>query len=360
MKLATQNSSPDLPSRRPVEVPPRRPEVLAPEERLSLRKRIKSLLRQRRAILVAHYYTSVELQTLADETGGCVSDSLEMARFGHESAAKTLVVCGVRFMGETAKILNPEKRILMPDLAAECSLDLGCPPRDFQRFCGAHPERTVVVYANTSAAVKACADWMVTSGSALEVARHLRDRGEPILWAPDKYLGDYVRRRSGADMLLWDGACVVHEEFKGRELAELRVRHPEAKVLAHPESPTPVLEQADLVGSTTDLIQAVRRLKAQSFIVATDQGIFHKMREAAPGKSLLPAPTSGKGATCKSCNYCPWMAMNGLRGVAQVLESGDQEIHVDPELRERALLPIHRLLRFTTGRKLTLYGNNDA
>ncbi len=347
-------------SQAPLKLPERRPEVLEPGERLHLRKRIKRLLRERHAVLVAHYYTSAELQTLAEETHGCVSDSLDMARFGHESDARTLVVCGVRFMGETAKILNPEKRVLMPDLDAECSLDLRCPPGEFQRLCDAHPERTVVVYANTSAAVKVCADWMVTSGSALEVVSHLHARGKKILWAPDKFLGDYVRLRSGADMLLWDGACVVHEEFKGRELAEMRALHPEAKVLVHPESPAAVLEQADVVGSTSALIQAVSRLDAQSFIVATEQGIFHKMREAAPGKTLLPAPTSGRGATCRSCSYCPWMAMNSLRGVARVLETGENLIRLDAAVRERALVPIRRLLRFTAQRKLQVYGNNDA
>src|SRR5690606_3452827 len=183
-----------------------------------------------------------------------------------------------------------------------------------------HPDRTVVVYANTSAAVKARADWVVTSSIALDVVADLHARGERILWAPDRHLGTYVQRQTGADMLLWQGACIVHDEFKGTELELLRADHPEARVLAHPESPQSVLAQADVIGSTTQLINAARELDAASFIVATDQGILYKMREAAPGKVFIAAPTAGNSATCKSCAHCPWMAMNALDGVADVLE----------------------------------------
>src|SRR6267378_6085292 len=217
----------------------------------SQRRRARELLAQHDAVLVAHYYVDGELQDLALETGGCVSDSLEMARFGRDHPAKTLIVAGVRFMGETAKILNPEKCVLMPDLEATCSLDLGCPAHEFSAFCDQHPERTVVVYANTSAAVKARAGWVVTSAIALDVVRHLHERGERILWAPDRHLGAYVRSRTGADMLLWHGACVVHEEFKALELEILKKEHPRAKVLVHPETPAEVIKLADAVGSTT-------------------------------------------------------------------------------------------------------------
>jgi len=263
-------------------------------------------------------------------------------------------------MGETAKILNPEKRVLMPDLRAECSLDLGCPAEAFSAFCDAHPDRTVVVYANTSAAVKARADWMVTSGSALEVVRHLAGEGRSILWAPDKYLGHYVQEQTGADMLLWNAACVVHEEFKGRELAELRQRHPAAKVLVHPESPPSVIAQADVVSSTTGIINAVRSLPAQEFIVATDRGIFYKIRQAAPDKTLIEAPTAGNSATCRSCAHCPWMAMNGLRKLAATLREGSNEIEVPADIAARAARPIRRLLNFTAGRQQVVYCNNDA
>ena len=342
------------------EVPATVVETLDAAERDALRAEIKRLLVRENAVLVAHYYTDPELQALADETGGHVSDSLDMARFGHEHPASTLVVAGVRFMGETAKILNPEKRVLMPDLRAECSLDLGCPADAFSTFCDAHPDRTVVVYANTSAAVKARADWMVTSGSALEVVRHLAGEGHKILWAPDKYLGHYVQEQTGADMLLWNAACVVHEEFKGRELAELRQRHPAAKVLVHPESPPSVIAQADVVSSTTGIINAVRSLPAQEFIVATDRGIFYKIRQAAPDKTLIEAPTAGNSATCRSCAHCPWMAMNGLRKLAATLREGHNEIAVPADIAARAVLPIRRLLDFSAARQRVVYGNNDA
>lgn len=345
---------------RSFEVPPTVVESLEPAEREALRAEIRALLERENAVLVAHYYTDAELQRLADETGGHVSDSLDMARFGHEHPASTLVVAGVRFMGETAKILNPEKRVLMPTLAAECSLDLGCPPEEFAAFCDANPERTVVVYANTSAAVKARADWMVTSGSAVDVVRHLADQGQKILWAPDKFLGDYVREQTGADMLLWNGACVVHEEFKGRELAELRAEHPQAKVLVHPESPPSVIAQADVVSSTSGLIEAVRTLPAREFIVATDKGIFHRMRQAAPDKLVIEAPTAGHSATCRSCAHCPWMAMNGLRSLAATLRSGANEVRVPPAIAARAVVPIKRLLDFTAARGKPVLGLSDA
>lgn len=315
-------------------------------ERERLIGRIKRLLGEQNAVLVAHYYVHEDLQAIAEETGGFVSDSLEMARFGHEHAATTLVVAGVRFMGETAKILNPEKRVLMTAPEAECSLDLGCPADRFVPFCDAHPDRTVVVYSNTSAEVKARADWVVTSGIAVRLVRHLKEQGERILWAPDRHLGSYVQRVTGADMVLWPGACVVHEAFKAQALAALKQRHPEAAVLAHPESPAGVLELADVVGSTTQLIDAARRLPQRSLIVATDNGIFHKMRQAAPGKVLIEAPTAGAGATCRSCAHCPWMAMNDLRGLARVLEHGENEVRLDEEVRVRALRATARLLEF--------------
>jgi len=344
----------------PVQVPPTVVETLDPAERASLIARIERLLVERDATLVAHYYTSPELQELAEATGGYVSDSLDMARFGTECPSSTLVVAGVRFMGETAKILNPEKRVLMPDLRAECSLDLGCPADEFAAFCDQHPDRTVVVYANTSAAVKARSDWVVTSGIALDLVRHLAECGEKLIWAPDRHLGAYVQRETGVDMLLWSAACVVHEAFKADGLRKLRAEHPDAKVLVHPESPLDVIAQADVVGSTTALVEAVRNLPAQKFIIATDNGLFHKMKQMAPGKIFLEAPIAGKGATCVSCAHCPWMAMNGLRNLAQVLETGGNEIVIDEAVRERAALPIRRLLEFARQRKRVVLGNNDA
>jgi quinolinate synthase len=340
------------------------PEIVTEEysdaERDELKSRVKQLLKEQNAVMVAHYYTDPDLQLIADATVGYVSDSLDMARFGNESEADTLVVCGVKFMGETAKILNPEKRILMPDLNADCSLDLGCPIKEFSEFCDQYPDRTVIVYANTSAAVKARADWVVTSGSALDVINHLHAKGEKFIWAPDKYLGDYIQQQTGADMLLWQGACIVHEEFKGIELAELMKQHPDAKVLVHPESPASVIELADVVSSTTGIIKAAVELDAKEFIVATDKGIFHKMKEAAPDKIFIEAPTSGKGATCVSCAHCPWMAMNNLRKLVECLETGRGEIHVDPELGKRARLPIQRLLDFAKEQNQQALLSGDA
>src|SRR5690349_1352711 len=236
--------------------PAKPPRIITPGERPALLERARELLRERDAVLVAHYYVHPDLQDLAQATGGTVADSLEMARFGHEHPAKTIVVAGVRFMGETAKILNPEKQVLMPDLAAECSLDLATPIEPFSRFCDEHPDRVVVVYANTSAAVKARSDWMVTSSIAEKIVGHLHGQGKKILWAPDKHLGAYVQRVTGADMLMWNASCVVHDEFKAQQLEELKLEHPKAKVLVHPESPRGVIQMADAVGSTTGIIQA--------------------------------------------------------------------------------------------------------
>ena len=315
-------------------------------ERGALISKIKALLTAQNATLIAHYYTHDDLQMIADETGGCVSDSLEMARFGSDHKATTLIVAGVRFMGETAKILSPQKRVLMPTLEATCSLDLGCPIDRFNAFCDQHPDRTVVVYANTSAAVKARADWVVTSSIAVDVIEHLDSQGEKILWAPDKYLGSYIQRKTGADMLLWDGSCIVHEEFKTFGIDKLREQYPDAGLLVHPESPAEMIDAADAVGSTSQLIRAAVELPHNAFIVATDNQIFYKMQQAAPEKTFIAAPTGGHGATCRSCAHCPWMAMNDLEKLVHVLENGDNEIHIDETVRQRAVLPLERMLEF--------------
>lgn len=327
---------------------PRHPQwpFLSAEDKAGLKARIRRLLKEKNAVVAAHYYVDGDLQELAEETGGCVADSLEMARYGTTVDADMLVVCGVRFMGETSKILNPEKHVVMPDLNATCSLDEGCPADAFAAFCDEHPDRTVVVYANTSAAVKARADWMVTSGIALPIVQHLKAAGEKILWAPDKHLGRYIQKVTGADMLLWEGSCVVHEEFKSVALERLRRLHPGAAVLVHPESPEQVIDQADVVGSTTALIKAVVERPEKQFIVATDDGIFWKMQQLAPDKQLISAPTAGEGATCESCAHCPWMAMNALQNLEQVLVSEENEIHVDERIRQRAVVPIERMLEF--------------
>ena len=323
-------------------------EVMSLEEQEQYKDDIKRLLVEQNAVLVAHYYTDPVIQALAEETGGCVSDSLEMARFGKQHDAETLIVAGVKFMGETAKILTPEKRVLMPTLEATCSLDIGCPADDFSDFCDQHPDRTVVVYANTSAAVKARADWVVTSSIALDVVDHLDAKGEKILWAPDKHLGRYVQKQTGADVLLWDSACIVHEEFKAKGVLDLKALYPDAAILVHPESPESVVDLADVAGSTSQLIKAAQTMPNQEFIVATDQGIFYKMQQLCPEKTFHIAPTAGNGATCRSCANCPWMAMNALDNLKSVLLNGEGcEIFVDPALGEQAMKPLQRMLDFS-------------
>jgi quinolinate synthase len=331
--------------------------VLDASAQAALVARIKRLLQERDAVLVAHYYVDASLQRIAEETGGCVSDSLEMARFGQAHPATTLVVAGVRFMGETAKILSPEKRVLMPTLEAECSLDLGCPADAFRAFCEQHPEHTVVVYSNTSVAVKALADYVVTSSIAVPLVTHLRDQGKKILWAPDRHLGDYIRRETGADMVLWDGSCVVHDEFRSLELEKLRAAHPKAAVLVHPESPRDVILQADVVGSTSQLIAAVQTRPESTFIVATDNRIFYKMQQAAPSKRLIEAPTGGHSATCRSCAHCPWMAMNDLASLADALEQGRNEIFVNEGERQKALIATQRMLDFAAAHRRHVAGD---
>jgi len=336
---------------------PPKPTRLSDDEKAFYREKIKALLKARNAVMVAHYYTDPEIQALAEETGGCVSDSLEMARFGSNHSATTLLVAGVRFMGETAKILSPEKTVLMPTLQAECSLDLGCPIEEFNAFCDAHPDRTVVVYANTSAAVKARADWVVTSSCALEIVESLMDNGEKIIWAPDKHLGRYIQRQTGADMLLWDGACIVHEEFKSRQLEDMKALYPDAAILVHPESPESVIDLADAVGSTSQLIKAAQTLPNSMFIVATDRGIFYKMQQLCPDKTFIEAPTAGNGAACRSCAHCPWMAMNTLARTLECLREGTNEIFVDPAVIPHAVRPLQRMLDFTQAARMRNTGN---
>ena len=337
---------------------PKMPTKLSDNEQDALITNIKALLVAKNAVLVAHYYTSPIIQALAESTGGCVSDSLEMARFGRDHPAKNLVVAGVKFMGETSKILSPEKTVVMPTLDATCSLDLGCPIDEFSAFCDQHPDRTVVVYANTSAAVKARADWVVTSSIALDIVEHLDSQGKKILWAPDRHLGAYIQKQTGADMLMWNGECIVHDEFSAQALEKAKHLYPNAAILVHPESPASVVDMADAVGSTSQLIQAAVDLPNDTFIVATDKGIFYKMQQLAPGKTFIEAPTAGEGATCKSCANCPWMAMNGLEALKEALiDPIGKEIFVETGLAERAMIPLNRMLDFAAELKMKVKGN---
>jgi len=326
---------------------PKKPVPLSAQEKLDYKARIKKLLKEKDAVLIAHYYTDPEIQALAEETGGCVADSLEMARFGNNHPAKTLIIAGVRFMGETAKILAPSKRIIMPALEATCSLDLGCPVEEFSAFCDAHPDHTVVVYANTSAAVKARADWIVTSSIALDVVDHLDSDGQKLIWGPDRHLGAWIEKQTGAKMVRWQGACIVHDEFKASALKRLKEENPDAAILVHPESPADVIDLADAVGSTSQLIKAAKELPQQKLIVATDKGIFFKMQQACPEKEMIAAPTGGNGASCRSCAMCPWMGMNGLQTIEDSLVNDEgHEIFVDEDIRVKALIPLERMLSF--------------
>lgn len=332
------------------------PAPLSPEAEGQLRVEIAALMADKNARLVAHYYTDSVLQELAEETGGFVGDSLEMARFGRDCDADILLVAGVRFMGETAKILSPGKTVLMPTLEATCSLDIACPIDAFSAFCDQHPDREVVVYANTSAAVKARSDWVVTSSIALDVAEYLAEQGKKILWAPDKHLGSYIQKTTGADMLLWDAACIVHEEFKFRGLQDMRKMYPQAAILAHPESPAAVLEIADVVGSTTQIIKAAQQLPNTDIVVATDKGIFHKLQQLAPEKNFIIAPTAGNDASCRSCAHCPWMAMNSLQRLQDSLRAESNEVLVDEKLAQQAMLPLNRMLSFAADLNVQVKG----
>jgi quinolinate synthase len=269
-----------------------------------------------------------------------------MAKFGRDCKTDHLIVAGVKFMAETAKILSPEKHIYVPTLESTCSLDLGCPASELKVMKDKHPDRVLVVYANTSAEVKSMADWVVTSSIAKEIIEDLHLQGKKILWAPDKYLGSYLQKETDADMLLWDSACVVHEEFKASGLRDLKKLHPDAGVLVHPESPSEVISLADAVGSTSHLIKASQELSFNKFIVATDRSIFYKMSQLSPHKEFFEAPTGGTGSSCKSCAHCPWMGLNSLDNLSQCLSQLSNEIHLEDDLIKQAKIPLDKMINF--------------
>ena len=314
--------------------------------------RIKQLLLKNNAKIIAHYYVDEQVQRLAEDTGGFVGDSLEMARYGSKQKETTLIVAGVKFMGETAKILNPNKKVLMLDIEATCSLDTGCDYAEFKEFCDAHNDREVVVYANTSAKVKSISDWVVTSSIAVPLIEHLTSLGKKLIWAPDKYLGNYVVDTTGADMLLWDGSCIVHEEYKTIELKNMIAKHPDCDVLVHPESPRSIIQLADTVGSTTKLIEASKVSKKKYIIVATEKGILYQMKKFSPNKIFLEAPTEGEGATCKSCGRCPWMNLNIVQKLLDVFNDKTNEIILSRDIIDKAKKPIDRMINFNLNNKI--------
>ena len=313
---------------------------------------IKQLLLKNNAKIIAHYYVDEQVQRLAEDTGGFVGDSLEMARYGSKQKETTLIVAGVKFMGETAKILNPNKKVLMLDIEATCSLDTGCDYAEFKEFCDAHNDREVVVYANTSAKVKSISDWVVTSSIAVPLIEHLTSLGKKLIWAPDKYLGNYVIDTTGADMLLWDGSCIVHEEYKTIELKNMIAKHPDCDVLVHPESPRSVIQLANTVGSTTKLIEASKASKKKYIIVATEKGILYQMKKFSPNKIFLEAPTEGEGATCKSCGRCPWMNLNIVQKLLDVFNAKTNEIILSRDIINKAKKPIDRMINFNLNNKI--------
>lgn len=327
------------------------------EKDSSLFEQAKEAIKKHKALLIAHYYTTPIIQRLAEETGGFIGDSLEMARVGKESPLNTVVVAGVRFMGETAKILSPEKTILMPDMGAECSLDLCCKGSELKRIKEAHPNATVVAYANTSAEVKAMSDWIVTSSLAVELADYLKGRGEEILWVPDRHLGGYIANNAKTQVITWPGRCIVHDSFEAKEIAKLKEQNPQAKLLVHPESPAEVVALADKVGSTSQLLAFTKTDDAQTYLVATERGIFYKMQQACPNKTFIEAPVGPRpGVSSLDGAKCPWMALNTLEKIIESLEGDEQvkakhSIEVDESVRVDAMKPLDRMLKFAAAIK---------
>lgn len=300
---------------------------------------IVRLKRARQAVLLAHYYQAAEIQDLADFVG----DSLELARAAQRAHASTIVFCGVRFMAEVAKILNPEAEVLLPDLEAGCSLEESCPPEEYRRWREAHPGHVALTYINCSAEVKALSDIIVTSSSAETIIRQIPEH-TPILFAPDRHLGSYLERVTGRTMVLWPGTCIVHEQFSAKALMELKVDHPEAVVAAHPECPDAILTLADHVGSTSSILRFVQQHRATTFLIATEPGIIHQMERLAPEKHFIPVP--GGSGEC-ACNTCPFMKRNTLANLYRCLHDGEPHLEMDEELRRRALVPLERMLAMT-------------
>lgn len=305
-----------------------------------LKEAITRLKKEKKAVILAHYYQQGPIQDIADHIG----DSLALARYAATlDDARIVVLCGVHFMGETAKLLCPDKKVLVPDADAGCSLADSCPADDFKKFIEEHPGHTVISYVNTSVGVKALTDILVTSGNALKIVNSLPE-DEKIIFGPDRNLGNYINSVTGRKMLLWDGACHVHEKFSVEKIIELKKQHPGAKVLVHPECKRPVVLLADKVGSTAALLEYAKNSDADEFIVATESGILHQMRKDCPEKTFIPAPPDD--ATTCGCNDCSFMKLNTLEKLYRCLRDETPEITVDPALAEAALRPIERMLEF--------------
>ncbi|MFO7157302.1 MAG: quinolinate synthase NadA [Pseudomonadota bacterium] len=303
---------------------------------------IEQLKKERKAVILAHYYQDPDIQDVADFIG----DSLQLAQAAQNTDAEVICFAGVHFMAETAKILNPDKKVVVPDLQASCSLAESCPPEAFAAFKARHPDAVVVSYINTTAAIKALSDVIVTSSNAERVVASFPPE-QKIIFAPDRNLGAYLNQKLGRNMILWDGSCIVHELFSERKLVQLKVRYPDAEVLAHPECEEAVLRHADYIGSTSALLKRVKEGGAQRFIVATEPGIFHQMRKAAPEKELIEAPSNASCTTTGACNECPHMKRNTLEKVRDCLRELSPEVDVPEPLRSQALRPVLRMFELS-------------
>lgn len=305
---------------------------------LNLEEEILELKKKLNAVILAHYYQESEIQELADHIG----DSLELSRRAADTTADVIVFAGVHFMAETAKILNPSKKVLLPDLNAGCSLAEGCPAPMFKQFRDEHPDHIVISYINCSAAVKALSDIICTSSNAVKIVEQI-PKDKKIIFAPDKNLGRYIIKKTGRDMLLWDGSCIVHETFSDRKILELKAENPDALLIAHPECEEAVLNRADFIGSTSGLLKFTIENPSKEYIVATEEGIIYQMQKASPGKKFIPAPPE---ANC-SCNECPYMKLNTMEKLYLCMKDGKPEITLDEEIRIKALKPIQKMLEMS-------------
>lgn len=303
---------------------------------IDLKSEIKQLLKSKNAVLLAHYYQNEEIQDLADYLG----DSLFLAQKAKEVTADIIVFAGVHFMAETAKIINPTKKVVLPDLKAGCSLADSCPPKDFAAFKKLHPNAKVVTYINCSAEIKALSDIVCTSSNAVDVINSF-DKDQELIFAPDKNLGKYLIKETGRDLILWDGSCIVHEAFSFEKITQLAIEHPEAKFIAHPESESQILDIAHYIGSTSGLLNFVQKDSAQTYIVATEAGILHEMRKAVPHKNLIPAPVDDDSCACSECAF---MKLNTLEKLYLCLKYEQPEIQLNDDLIRDAYLPIQRML----------------
>lgn len=309
-------------------------------EPLSLEDEINTLRRSRNAVILAHYYQDAAIQDIADFIG----DSLDLSRKAAATDADVIVFCGVKFMAEVAKILSPQKTVVLPDMRAGCSLEMACPAESFAAFRAKHPDHLALTYINCSAAVKALSDIIVTSSNAAHIIQQI-PADQPIIFAPDKHLGAWLNQQTGRNMLLWDGACIVHERFSERELVRLKVRHPRAEVLAHPECPADLLRHADFIGSTSALLKYSQSSHADTFLVATEPGILHQMQKASPHKTFIDIP--GQEGACVSCNTCPYMKMNTLEKLRDCLRDLKPQLDLPEDLRQRAYKPLQRMLQMS-------------